>query len=267
MHVQWNKRARFSMKKNHKLKLMGTAMIFLLLGCNILGGAPDSSDAVIQTAAAQTLQVILTPSITGTVEPVSSPIANTPVASATPASAVTRTPTYSVPMLTVREQTNCRTGPGQDYEVLFTYLPGKELEIVGRYDQDNYWLVKSDETPTGTCWLWGEFVEVTGSYWAVSSVTPPPTSTKAPPQAPSLQEWNFDCSGGALVFTISWTDRATDETGYRFFRNGEAVAELPPNSTSYVDTFEFTAGESVDYYLQVYSPYGSANSSIIRVTC
>lgn len=242
-------------------------MIFLIVGCNILGGAPNPSDSVIQTAAAQTLEVIFTPPITGTVETLQSPDVNTPVVTATQAGAATRTPTYSVPMLTVRESTNCRTGPGQDYEVIFTYLSGKELEIIGRYDPDNYWLVKSAESPTGSCWLWGEFVEVTGSYWAVSSVTPPPTSTKAPPPAPSLQEWNFDCGGGALVFTVSWTDRATDETGYRLFRNGEAVAELPANSTSIVDTFEFTAGESVDYYLQVYSPYGSANSSIVRVTC
>lgn len=255
------------MSKNHKLKSIGVILIFVMLGCNMLGGAPEPSDSVIQTAAAQTLQLILTPSITGTAEQLQSPTANTPAATATQTETVTRTPTYSVPMLTVREQTNCRTGPGQDYEVIFTYLSGKKLEIVGRYDPDNYWLVKSAESPTGSCWLWGEYVEVTGSYWAVSSVTPPPTSTKAPPQAPSIQEWNFSCSGGTMTFTVSWTDRGIDETGYRVYRNGEAVAELPANSTSYVDTFDLPAGDNVDYYLQVYSPYGSANSLIMRMTC
>ena len=158
-------------------------------------------------------------------------------------------------------------GPGQDYEVVFTYLSGKKLEIVGRYDPDNYWLVKSAESPTGTCWLWGEYVEVTGSYWVVSSVTPPPTATKAPPEAPSIQEWKFSCSGTILTFTVSWTDRASNETGYRVFRNGEAVAELPPNSTSFVDTFDTADVENVDYSLQVFSPYGSANSSVMRMTC
>jgi len=255
------------MKKNHKFKLMGAILIFVTVSCNISGGVPEPSDSVIQTAAAQTLEVIFTPSVKGTVVPSTSSNTSTPTVTATKVGAATRTPTYSVPMLTVREQTNCRTGPGQDYEVIFTYLSGKELEIIGRYEQDNYWLVKSDASSTGSCWLWGEFVEVTGSYWAVPSVTPPPTSTKAPPEAPSIQEWKFDCSGGIMTFSISWIDRGNDETGYRVFRNGEAVAELPANSTSYVDTFEFTADENVDYYLQVYSPYGSANSSIIRVTC
>ena len=256
------------MTQNRKLLSVGAILILAILACNgPFSNPPQQSAPEIQTAAAQTLAVIFTPSVTGTVEPSESSDTNTPAVTATQTGGATRTPTYSVPMLTVREQTNCRTGPGQEYEVIFTYLSGKELEIIGRYDQDNYWLVKSAESPTGSCWLWGEYVEVTGSYWAVSSVTPPPTSTKAPPEAPSIQEWKFDCSGGNLVFTISWIDRGVDETGYRVFRNGEAVAELPANSTSYVDTFEFTAGESVDYYLQAYSPYGSANSSIIRVTC
>jgi hypothetical protein len=79
----------------------------------------------------------------------------------------TITPTYSVPILRVLEQTNCRTGPGQDYEVVYTYLSWKELEIVGAYPQENYWLVKSPESPTGECWLWGGYVEVKGSYWVV----------------------------------------------------------------------------------------------------
>ncbi|HKY53992.1 MAG TPA: SH3 domain-containing protein [Anaerolineales bacterium] len=256
------------MKHNRKLTLLGIILIFAIVGCNIPGG-PQPSDSVIQTAAAQTLQVILTPSIaiTGTVQQVPSPTPNTPAPSATQGGVATQTPTYSVPMLTVREQTNCRTGPGQDYEVIFTYLPGKELEILGRYEQDNYWLVKSDETSIGNCWLWGEFVEVTGSYWTVPSVTPPPTSTQAPPQAPSIVEWRFDCSSGLLMFTVSWIDRAVDESGYRVFRNEEAVAELAANSTSYTDTFDFTAGENVDYYLQVYSPFGSANSSVMRMVC
>src|SRR5215216_3979929 len=32
----------------------------------------------------------------------------------------------------------------------FTYLEGRELEIVGRYDPGNFWLVKSNESPSGT---------------------------------------------------------------------------------------------------------------------
>ena len=184
------------MTHNHRSMIAAVSLIFAILACNspLANPTPEESAPEIQTAAAQTLQVILTPSISASTQ--QSPVANTPLATATKVGAFTQTPTYSVPMLTVREQTNCRAGPGQDYEILFTYLAGKELEIVGRYDPDNYWLVKAVESPTGTCWLWGEFVEVTGSYGAVPSVTPPATVTSAPPQAPSIVEWKFSCTGG-----------------------------------------------------------------------
>ena len=258
------------MTHNRKSLLAGGILVLAILACNGPFTNPQPpSDIEIQTAAAQTLQAIFTPPSEGTTQQSTAavPTNASSSATATQAGAVTRTPTYSVPMLIVREQTNCRSGPGQDYEILFTYLPGKELEIVGRYEPDNYWLVKAEESPTGNCWLWGEFVELTGSYWAVSSVTPPATATQAPPQAPSFEEWTFSCSGGTMTFNVSWLDKASDETGYRVFRNGEAVAELPANSTSYVDTFDFTAGEDVDYYVQVHGPSGTANTATIRVTC
>jgi hypothetical protein len=146
-------------------------------------------------------------------------------------------------------------------------MPNKKLTILGRYDPGNFYLVKSPESPTGQCWLWGEYVEVAGSYWVVQSVTPPPTSTKAPPQPPSIQEWNYSCSGVALSFDVKWTDRSDGETGYRIYRNGEAIAELPPNSTSYAETISVTVGESMEYYIHVYSPYGTADSQPMKMTC
>jgi hypothetical protein len=257
---------------NFRLKISLPALILVsaILACNtpVEQVAPPNE---IQTAAALTLQVIFTSSVTSTA--LTPPITNTPSSlltqtlSATVSPTVTITPTYSVPMLTVQESTNCRTGPGEEYEVVITYLSGKKLEIVGRYDPGNFWLVKSNESPNGTCWLWGQYVEVVGSYWAVASVTPPPTSTSAPPRAPGILKWEFFCSGGTLTFNVTWADNATDETGYRVFRNGEQAAELPVNSTTYTDSFAISADQSLEYYLQVYGPSGTANSSVMRMKC
>lgn len=222
----------------------------------------------VQTAAALTVQavIMMTPSFSATGS--LTPTRETPSPSSSPEQTITVTPTYSAPMLTVKESTNCRTGPGEAYEIVFTYLSGKKLEIAGRYDPGNFWLVKSNESPSGTCWLWGEYVEVTGSYWTVASVTPPPTATSAPPRAPSIQKWEFFCSGGTLTFTVNWADHATGETGYRIFRNGEPLIELPANSTTYTDTFNLAEpDQSVEYYLQVYGPAGSVNSSVMRMKC
>lgn len=259
------------MTERFRVALAASSLILAILACNWPLEQVEPPNEV-QTAAALTLQAILTPSmtapastptITATASPRSTLTASTEVGSPT----VTITPTYSIPTLTVQESTNCRTGPGEDYEVVFTYLKGKELEIVGRYDPGNFWLVKSNESPNGTCWLWGQYVEVTGSFWAVSSVTPPPTATSAPPRGPGIVEWNFSCSDGAITFEVIWADNATNETGYRLFRNGDGIVELPPDTTTYTDVYNLPADQNVEYYIQVYSPTGSANSSIMRMRC
>ena len=249
-----------------RLGLPALILLVAMLACNLQFEQVAPPDEA-QTAVALTVQAaVTTPSIaTPTSTIFASKTLSASATSATPNK--TTTPTYSVPMLTVRESTNCRTGPGDEYEVLFTYLAGKQLEIVGRYDPGNFWLVKSNESPAGTCWLWGQYVDVVGSYWAVPSVTPPPTATSAPPRAPGILEWNFSCSGGTITFTVNWADNANNETGYRVFRNGEQLIELPANSTTYTDTFTLSADQSVEYYLQVYSPTGTANSSIMRMRC
>ena len=247
-------------------------LIGAMLACNIPGLAqPISANDQAATVIALTLQAqtqeegVIPITATATLTPL--PTVFFTATKATSASTPTITPTYSTPMLTVLQQTNCREGPGQDYQVIFTYLANKKLEIAGRYDPTNYWLVKSSDSSTGTCWLWGEYVELSGSYWVVPTVTPPPTATLAPPQAPSIQDWHFDCIGGTMTFNLTWEDRATNETGYRVFRDGEAVAELPANSTAFTETIPVQAGQDITYYLQVFGPSGTANSSLMKLNC
>ena len=251
--------------------LAAISLLLAILACSIPGTTPtllvndQAATIIASTLQAQTENSGDVP-ITATATVRVTPTVAT-LSTATSAATPTITPTYSTPMLTVIQQTNCREGPGQDYEVIFTYLAKKKLEIAGRYDPTNYWLVKSSDSKTGTCWLWGEYVELSGSYWVVPTVTPPPTATIAPPQAPSIQDWHFDCSGGTMTFEMKWEDRATNETGYRIFRDGEAVAELPANSTSFIESIPLESGEDITYYLQVYGPSGTANSSLIKLSC
>lgn len=244
-------------------------LILVIAGCSLPGTAPSLT---VEEQAATVIAATLlagTPDSDGMTAPATASIAPTATAGATLTSgpAPTITPTFSTPMLTILEQTNCREGPGEEYPVIFTHLANVELEVIGRYEPTNFWLVKSPQSRTGTCWLWGEYVELSGSYWVVPTLTPPPTATLAPPQAPSIEQWDFACSGGTMTFNLLWEDRATNETGYRIFRDGEAVAELPPNSTTFSESIPIESGEDREYYLQVYGPSGTVNTSIMRLTC
>src|SRR5512135_1786869 len=128
------------------------------------------------------------------------------------------TPASSAPTLTVRETTNCRAGPGTNYDIVFTYPAGTKLEITGRDESRNFWQVKSDKSPTGTCWMWTGSVDVTGNALAVATVMPTSvptgtgTSTSATPTSVPLTStglrtitivnWEYSCSNGTLTFTV-----------------------------------------------------------------
>jgi hypothetical protein len=248
-------------------------LIFALFASNLpVEGAQLYGEAEI--AAASTLQAMVTPQTTASSLPTLTEIL--PSSTPTSQAAYTSTPTYSVPMLTLRDATNCRTGPGLAYEIIVTYPVSQTLEIVGRYEPGNFWLVKSSESPTGICWLWGEYADVAGSYWAVPmAAAPPPTPlasvTPRPsrPQAPSLQDFKYYCDGinNTLTFQMIWEDQAANETGYRIYRDGWQTAELPAGSTAYAETIPMPAERSAQYSVQAYNATGSESMSVERVTC
>jgi len=255
---------------NRKQKYTFLSIILItVLACNLPGTTPTLSvDDQAATIIAATLQAqpqnVIDIPATSTLTPL--PQATATISTTGPTATIT--PTYSVPMLTLREQTNCRTGPGQNYEILFAYVKGFKTEILGHYPQENYWLVKSPESSTGECWLWGEYADISGSYWVVTSVTPPPTPTMSLPKGPSVK-WEFNCDYAAnqMEVAFTWTDNATNETGYRLIRNDQPVMELPANTTAYKDVFAFVSGEKVLYQIEVYNITGFTRSPVIAVTC
>lgn len=254
---------------SYKLFFWIVSLIILIFGVfafNVpVEGAPLHNEA--QTAAASALLAMITPQSTATALPTLTVV----IPSSTPTSqpANTPVPTYSIPILTLRDATNCRTGPGLAYEIIVTYPIGQTLEILGRYEPGNFWLVKSSDNPRGNCWLWGEYADVAGSYWMAASVTLPPTPTASPLIAPSLQKYNYDCDdiNGTFSFRMIWEDRAGNEAGYRIFRDGWLATELPAGSTNYSETILMPASRSAEYSIQVYNTNSSATVVVEKVIC
>ncbi len=238
-------------------------LLFLLVGCNFPVQPPFSLEEQAATVVAATLQAqrhLETPTM-----PISADtdVARTPtlVQSPTP----TITPTYSTPILKVNESTNCRSGPGQSFEILITFMPGATVEIVGRYPQDNYWIVKNPNG--GTCWIWGEYSTATGSHWTVPSMTPPPAPTQSPPAPPGALKYQYSCTlAGEVTTNLTWTDRADNEQGYRVYRNGTLVAELSANTTAYLDIF-ISGGGLISYGVSSFNAAGNSAQATISFSC
>jgi hypothetical protein len=256
LSVEYSKKYR----RKIMMKIPGIflALAILISSCNM--PAAGSTDPQIATAAAMTVQAALSVQT-----PLATPTAGNPADPA--ATIVVSTPTYSQPMASVGDVTNCRKGPGTNYERVAQIFPKDSVKIIGFYSP-NYWIVS---TKDGDCWLSGEFATPVGSFAAVPTVTAPPTPEGGAPNAPAFLKgngWTFFCKGdGQTDITLSWADNSVNESGYRILRNGEKVAELPADSTYFAETITLLSGQSVGYQVQAYNIAGEANSSTAKMTC
>jgi hypothetical protein len=233
-------------------KILGSifAISTLISSCNLPIGnnAPDSAVA---TAAAMTVQAALDAG------------AASPSLTNTPASAEA-TPTFSDPFITVEDVTNCRTGPGVNFERVTQLLPNEQVKVIGVYPP-GYWIVSSQ---AGTCWVSAEFATPIGSVNVVPTLTAPPTPTGNAPERVRMQKWDIFCNWqtGLADVTIKWSD-VDGETGYRIVRNDVVIAELPANTTQYSESINLLSGQSVGYSVIAFNAIGTTSSSTIPLSC
>ena len=259
-----------------------TLLAALLSACNLPArstATPIIDQALAGTIVAMTLESIQTqsPNNTPTIQDSTSQnpgVLNSPVPSSTPSEMVTPTltttitPTYSAPMLVFDGNTNCREGPGTNYRVVTVLRAGQQIAPAGI--QGNYWVVKNPNGP-GTCWVASDFATPSGSIWTITTVTAPPPPTVQPPTAPTWSKWHYDCvyapGGFTVTMNLVWTDLATNETGYKVYRDGQVVTTLNPGSNSYIDVAFEASGKTLSYYVEVYNDTTHADSSTINAVC
>jgi uncharacterized protein YraI len=239
-----------------KTMLLGTLgfLTLTILACNITRPSPSSGNqqqSAIDTVVAQTMQAVAS-------QPVNT-ILGTPVEVSTPSA----TQTAVKAILTINQNTNCRSGPSADSKIITAFTPGTALEIVGKDSADDFWLVKIPNTED-TCWASGQYAAPSGGYSNVPDVTPTASVVNGVPAEPGNLTYGYFC--GSLTeatVTLSWTDVATDETGYRVYRDSTLLAELPANSTTYTDNTSRVSGSTFSYGVEAFNDIGP---SIRRTT-
>jgi len=67
-----------------------------------------------------------------------------------------------------------------------------------------------------------------------------------PPSRPVGVKYTYSCASGIARINLSWIDTAKNEEGYRIYRGGRTLLDLPAGTASYVDavpgigTYEYT---------------------------
>ncbi len=78
--------------------------------------------------------------------------------------------------------------------------------------------------------------------------------------APGGLRYIYDCSGGVTRISITWEDQANNESGYRIYRNGSLITDLPAGATLY-DDFPPAPG-AYQYSVAAYNSEGESTSNL-----
>jgi len=171
----------------------------------------------------------------------------------------TSTPTFAKPLLYINDNTQCRTGTSSNFQAIAALSAGITVELIGKDTSQSAWLIKAPNG-TGTCWVLAGDGSPSGDYESLPEVTPQP-STQKPPGTPVFVSWNYYCtySNGVMykaTVNLSWIDPANDANGFRVYRHGTQIADLPATKTSVIDTFEVVTGTDLSYGIAAYNDAG-----------
>jgi hypothetical protein len=229
-------------------------LVFALSACNLQINPPSSDPlSAAATIVAMTLQAKGLPTSQGL-------LAATPFAS--PAVA---TPTTKPTLFINKDNTKCRSGPGPDFKVIASYNTGTTLDLLAKDTADSYWLVK-DPSSADICWVQAQYATPGGSFDSLPEVTPQASTNNAPARPGSII-YTFSCDNTSVTTKLSWADNANNENGYHVYRLGDQIADLPPNSTSYTDTVNYTLGTQMTYAVEAYNDAGVSQQRSITFTC
>lgn len=168
-------------------------------------------------------------------------LAGTETPTPTPPTLTPTTTPIGLPSFTFNSDANCREGDSIAYDVVTAFLQGTRVTIEGR-NGDSSWFWVLIPNDGGHCWVSGATGTPQGPYGSVAVVVPPPppaTETVAPAQPPAapgnLHVAGEVCNAQEYKVTLEWGN-VSGEDGYRVYRDGQLVATLGANDTSYTDT-------------------------------
>ena len=112
---------------------------------------------------------------------------------------------------------------------------------------------------------------LTPTYSPTGTATVSPVLTPFLTDTPRWKIYNYTCDlavgGATMTMNLTWTDLSTSEEGYKVYRDGNVIATLSPNSSSYTDIFFIATGKTVSYSVEAFTENWKASTSTIVNAC
>jgi hypothetical protein len=149
----------------------------------------------------------------------------------------------------------CRSGPGANFQEIAAYDTGTTVDLIAKDTAGGYWLVK-DPASGSSCWIMVQDASPSGSFELLPEITSQPVSQTTPGR-PSRGNWNYSCDNTTLTMLLGWNAPTGTVNGYRVYRYGELLADLPASTTSYQETIPFTYGSNMNYAVEAFNEAGA----------
>jgi hypothetical protein len=111
----------------------------------------------------------------------------------------------------------------------------------------------------------------TQNQTSIVTATEPVPPTAASPNAPIWSVYHYTCKlavgGGTMTMNLGWTDRSNNEDGFNVYRDGQVIATLAPDSTSYVDVAFVATGKALNYSVEAFNKDWRGSTSTITNFC
>ena len=206
--------------------------------------------------------------------PKSSPVPDILQIATLTASPIAATPTDQPPSAIFLQTGNCRSGPGGIYNVVTSYPQGTQVTLEGRNSDSTWWWVLMLEVG-GHCFASGSVLDLKGSTDSLPIIAAPPTPTSAPSPTVSVQPpaapnkvaiSSRVCDSKSYSVVVGWNDTATNESGYRVYRDGNLIATLGANATGYTDAPPY--GGPYTYGVEAFNAAGaSSRPTVVESGC
>ncbi len=235
--------------KRFRLVFSVVALILASLACYVPSvGSAQPTAQTLHVEALSSTQTALAANATDTSLPASEtalPIASATVAPTfTPTLEVgifpTETPTPTlVPIIAeVMKESNCRSGPGNQYELLATFQAGVKLEVEAQDLGGGFIFVKNPDKPEAPCYILANNVKISGDVSVLPQYTPLPSPTAAPNFTASYKKFD-QCKGNVfVVFVVQNTGSVPFRSAYIKVTN----TRTNESAEQVVDAFDLKTG-------------------------
>lgn len=137
--------------------------------------------------------------------------------SQTPSPTIAETPTLERLFGDVNKNTNCRSGPQENYDLVHVLKKGDTVGLLGKNEDGSWWFVRWQNGEVYECWMWNEYVSGEGAAENLPVLTPPPSPSPV------------------LAFVLSYKNTTGEATVNVYLRNSGNIP-LASYSATFKDT-------------------------------